>query len=220
MWMVVTAAGDGSRLRSETGGRPKQLLEVEGKTLLARLLALGRALDLLPMVVTRPAHAACFAAAGVEVLVEEEETAEELETLQRAGRKIAEDFVWIGGDTLFTDLDPLHALLAAHLAERPYASFFYCRSERFKAKLRPAWPVPRVTLTRDPGFPFSLPNFGIQSAASFRDLAVVPRGEYVQRALDRGERVCFREYAAPVFEIDTPADLATARRYFSRCLTC
>ena len=76
-------------------------------------------------------------------------------------------------------------------------------------------PVPRVTLTREGDFPFSLPNFGIQSAACFADLDVDPRGEYLQRALDRGERLEFREYTAPVFEIDTPADLVVARRYFS-----
>ncbi len=81
--------------------------------------------------------------------------------------------------------------------------------------MRPSSPVPRVTLTRQGDFPFSLPNVGIQCAASFADLEIGPRGEFVQRALDRGERIHFREYRAPVFEIDTPADLAAARRHFA-----
>lgn len=38
MWAVVPAAGQGSRLRSVTGGKPKCLVEVEGRSLLLRLL--------------------------------------------------------------------------------------------------------------------------------------------------------------------------------------
>lgn len=38
MWAVVPAAGQGSRLRSVTGGRPKCLIDVEGKSVLFRLL--------------------------------------------------------------------------------------------------------------------------------------------------------------------------------------
>jgi hypothetical protein len=34
--------------------------------------------------------------------------------------------------------------------------------------------------------------------------------------IEAGEPVLFREYAAPVFEIDTPEDLAEARRFFRR----
>jgi choline kinase len=214
MRMVVLAAGYGRRLRSETAGGPKQLVEVGGRTLLERLLALGRSLELVPLVVTRRSQAHRFQALGVEVLVVEA-TPHMLATLCLARLRVAEDFLWVGGDTLLTDGEPLRELLASHLAERPYASFLVRRSDRHLAKMRPASPVPRVTLTRQGDFPFSLPNVGIQCAASFSDLEIEPRGEYVQRALDRGERVVFREYRAPVFEIDTPEDLAAARRYFS-----
>jgi choline kinase len=214
MRMVVLAAGNGCRLRSETAGGPKQLVDVGGRTMLERLLALGRLLGLAPLVVTRQAQEAALAAAGLDMLIVEE-TPYMLATLRLARRRVEGDFLWMGGDTLLTDPEPVRELLASHLAERPYGSFLYRRSDRHLAKLRPGEPVPRVTLTREGDFPFSLPNFGIQGAASFADLDVDPRGEYVQRALDRGERIEFREYTAPVFEIDTPADLAAARRYFS-----
>lgn len=212
--MVVLAAGNGSRLRSETAGGPKQLLEVGGRTLIDRLLELGRRLDLEPLLVTRQAQAAAFREAGGEVLVVEE-TPDMLATLRLARRRVAEDFLWLGGDTLLADPEPVRRLLASHFAVRPYASFLYRRSARHRAKLRPSSPVPRVTLTREGDYPYSLPNFGIQCAASFADLELDPRGEFVQRALDRGERILFREYAAPVFEIDTAEELAAARRYFA-----
>jgi MobA-like NTP transferase domain len=214
MRMVVLAAGKGWRLRSETAGGPKQLVDVGGQTVLGRLLALGRLLGLVPLVVTRQAQAPALEAAGVDLLVVEE-TPDMLATLSLARTQVAEDFLWMGGDTLLTDPEPVRELLASHLTERPYASFLFRRSDRHLAKMRPAAPVPRVTLTREGDFPFSLPNFGIQSAASFADLDLDPRGEFVQRALDRGERIAWREYTAPVFEIDTPADLAAARQYYS-----
>jgi len=214
MRMVVLAAGKGWRLRSETAGGPKQLVDVGGQTVLDRLLAFGRLLGLTPLVVTRQALAAVLEVAGIDTLVVEE-TPDMLATLSLARCRVAEDFLWVGGDTLLTDPEPVRELLASHLAERPYGSFLYRRSDRHLAKLRPAAPVPQVTLTREGDYPFSLPNIGIQSAASFADLEVDPRGDYLQRALDRGERIAFREYTAPVFEIDTPADLAAARSYYS-----
>jgi NDP-sugar pyrophosphorylase family protein len=218
MWMVVLAAGAGSRLSQETGGRPKQLLEIAGRTLFDRLLDLGRRLDLAPLVITRPAFAACFQEAAPVAVLTTEETPDMLATLQLARQRVGADFLWLGGDTLLTDLAPLRTVLARHLAERPYASFLYRRSDRHLAKLALA-PRPRALLTRAGSFPYSMPNFGIQSAASLADLAIEPRGDYVQRALDRGEPILFHEYAAPVFEIDTPEDLAAARRYL-RCSTC
>jgi NDP-sugar pyrophosphorylase family protein len=219
MRMVVLAAGRGSRLHAETGGSPKQLLDVAGSTILDRLLGLGSTLGLAPLVVTRADHAARFAAPGLEVLTVHE-TPDMLATLHGARLRVEEDFVWIGGDTLLTDAEPIRELLAAHLAEGAYASFLYRRSDRHLAKLALSTPVPTFLLTRTVAFPYSMPNFGIQCAASLLELAIEPRGEYVQRLLDRGERVRFREYTAPVFEIDTPAELAAARRHYSRCSTC
>jgi len=212
--MVILAAGYGSRLRTETAGAPKQFVSVGGRTVLDRQLALGRHLGLVPLAVTRQANAAAFEQAGTEVLVAAE-TPDMLATLYLASARVDEDFLWMGGDTLLADPEPVRELLASHLADRPYGSFLYRRSDRHLAKMRPSSPVPRVTLTREGSFPYSLPNLGIQCATSFADLAVDPRGEFVQRALDRGERVRFREYTAPVFEIDTPEDLAVARRYFA-----
>jgi choline kinase len=220
MWMVVLAAGNGSRLRGVTGGGPKQLLDVGGRTLLDRLLALGRELDLSPLVVTRQAHARSFeaaiAAAGAagEVLAVAE-TPDMLATLYQLHGRVEEDFVFMGGDILLLDPQPIRELLRRHLAERPYGSYLYRRSTRHTMKMRPGSPVPRLSLTHEGGFPYSLPSFGVQCAAALADLAVVPRGEYLQRALDRGERLRFQEYTAPVFEIDTPEDLAAARRYFA-----
>lgn len=219
MRMVVLAAGNGSRLRGETGGGPKQLVDVGGRTILDRLLELGRELELAPLIVTRADHAPRFQAEGLEVLTVPE-TPDMLATLYGARVRIEDDFVWIGGDTLLTDAESIGSLLAAHLAEGACASFLYRRSERHLAKLALSSPVPTCKLTRDEAFPYSLPNFGIQSAACFADLAIEPRGEYVQRLLDRGERVRFREYTAPVFEIDTLEDLAAARRHYSPCSTC
>jgi len=137
MRMVVLAAGKGWRLRSETAGGPKQLVEVGGQTVLGRLLALGRLLGLVPLVVTRQAQAAALEPAGVDLLVVEE-TPDMLATLSLARTEVAEDFLWMGGDTLLTDPEPVRELLASHLAERPYGSFLYRRSDRHLAKMRPA----------------------------------------------------------------------------------
>jgi choline kinase len=219
MKMLVLAAGRGSRLQGETGGLPKQLLTVGERTIFDRLLDLAAFLRLAPVVVTLPAHESAFRRlAGTEVLTVEE-TPHMLATLHRARREVGEDFVWVGGDTVFTDLAPLGALAAGHLAERRYGSFLLRRSDRHLAKMLPRSPVPRVTLTRRGEFPFSLPNFGIQRGDSLDDLGVEPREEFVQRALDRGERIAFQEYEAPLFEIDTPEELAAARRFFSPCST-
>ncbi len=216
MCLLILAAGHGVRLRAETAGLlPKQLLAVGGQTLLGRLLALAGCLRLRPMVVTLPAYRQQLAACGAELLLLDAETPDMLSTLYAMRGRVGGDLAWVGGDTLLSDPGPVAALLADHLAGRPYASFLYRRSDRHLAKLALA-PRPRLTLTRQERFPYSLPNFGIHSAACWDDLALLPRGDYVQRALDRGERVLLREYTAPVFEIDTPADLAAARRHHAR----
>jgi NDP-sugar pyrophosphorylase family protein len=214
MRMVVLASGRGSRLAAVTGGRPKLLVEVGGRTLLDRLIELGDEIGATPLVVTRPELAADLLDAGVEVLLEDA-PAGLLQTLWRARDWVPGPFCWVTGDLLFSDPAPLRKLVADHVATGSYASFLYCRTERFKLKLVPGGPaalVPRVEVTRAPGFAFSVPNFLVHSAAAFDDLAEEPRDDYLQRAIDRGERVLCREYTGEVFEIDTPEDLTAARR--------
>jgi choline kinase len=221
MQMVILAAGEGSRLRAECGGHPKQLLDVGGRTILARLLDLGRYLGAAALVVARPAHAAAFAAAGAEVLIEPEPR-DLLASLWFArGRVTGDRFIWMAGDLLFADPAPLAELVSAQRASGAYGALAFCRGDRFKAKLAPG-PPPRVTVTREGTHTHSLPAFAVQSSAAFADLAVAPRDGFLSRALARGERVELREYRPPVFEIDTPADLAAARRYFAAasCSTC
>jgi NDP-sugar pyrophosphorylase family protein len=217
MKMLILAAGSGSRLRNETGGLPKQLLALGGSTILDRLLELARQLRLAPLVVTGADQEPVFRRLAQADVMAVGATRLMLETLHHARHRVEGDFLWVGGDTVFSDLAPLGALLASHLAERRYGSFLLRRSSRHLAKMRPGSPVPRVTLTREGEFPYSLPNFGIQRGGSLDDLALAPPGEYVQRALDRGEAIAFAEYEPPLFEIDTPDDLAAARRFFAEC---
>ncbi len=217
MRMVVLAAGRGSRLAAATGGRSKLLLEVAGRTLLDRLIELAAAIGARPLVVARPEHAAGLLAAGVEVLPEAAPTGL-LQTLYQARGRVQGDFCWVTGDLLFCDPAPLRELVAEHLATAPYASFLACRSDRFKLKLAPAAPPasrPTLEVTRRPGYSWSVPNFLVHSPAAFADLAEEPRIDYLQRAVARGERVLWREYTGAVFEIDTPEDLAAARRHLS-----
>src|SRR5260370_32992648 len=159
--MVVLAEGKGGRLRSETAGGPKQLVDIGGQTVLDRLLALGRLLGLVPLVVTRQAQVAALQPAGVDLLVVEE-TPDMLATLSLARCRVAEDFLWMGGDTLLTDPEPVRELLASHLAERPYGSFLYRRPERHRAKMRPAAPVSSVALSPGGDLSFCHPDFGVQ----------------------------------------------------------
>ncbi|HYH47133.1 MAG TPA: hypothetical protein VEG34_15740, partial [Thermoanaerobaculia bacterium] len=77
---------------------------------------------------------------------------------------------------------------------------------------------PTVEVTRRPGYTWSVPNFLVHSPAAFADLAEEPRIEYLQRAVERGAPVLWREYTGGVFEIDTPEDLAAARRHMSELL--
>lgn len=208
--MVVLAAGRGSRLARSTGGGSKLLLEVGGRTLLDRLLEAADRMGAEPLVVTRPEHAAGLLRTGVEVLIEPAPQGV-LGTLIYAGTHVPGPFCWVTGDLLFSDPAPLVDLVRDHLAAGAYASFFWRRSDRFKLKLLPG-PRPAVTVTRAPVSSRSIPNFLVHAPAAFGDLAEEPSDGYLQRAIERGERILCREYPAAVFEIDTPRDLATARR--------
>ena len=208
MRMVILAAGWGSRLAAESGGGPKQLLDVSGRTLLERQLELAALAGCEPLVVTRPRFAEDFRRTGVEVLVEEEPSGI-LGTLYHSRQRVEGPFCWIGGDTLFADPAPVADLIVEHRETGGEASFFFCRTSRFKAKLLPGDP-PALFLTRDAGYSVSVPNFILHTSRVFSYLVPEPAdGRYVLR-----EPIRYREYTAPVFEIDTPGDLAAARRFF------
>lgn len=212
MRLAVLAAGRGSRLREESRGLPKQLLTIGGRTLLDRTVELARSLGAEPLVVCRPEGAEAFRRAGVEVVVEEA-PAGLLGTLYYAREHLREDFCWITGDMLFTDLVPLKGLVELHREQGASHSFFYCRTDRFKLKVRLGLQV-EVVLTREPGYSLSVPYFYVCSPRIFPYMAPDPLGNYLQRMIAAGEPVLCREYAAPVFEIDTPEDLAEARRFY------
>ena len=214
MHLLLLAAGQGTRLRPLTGPRPKLFLEVGGRTLFERHLEIAALLNLSPLVVTCPEYEADFRRAGVETLVEASPY-HPLGTLYYARQVIRETFCWTGGDMLFTDPGPLRELLSEHLAGGYAVSSLYCRTDRFKAKLR-LLPEPEVVVTREAGYPLSIPNFLVQEPRVFSYMMPEPHGEFLQRMIEAGEPVLFREYTAPVFEIDTPEDLAEARRFFQR----
>jgi NDP-sugar pyrophosphorylase family protein len=217
MKMIILAAGLGTRMREVTGGRPKLFVEAGGMTLLERLVALAARADLEPVVVVRPELAADFRAAGVEVWLEEG-TPDMMVTLSNTRRHVREPFAWVAGDMLICDEAPLMDLVRAFRSGDWEAAFLYARSDRFKAKFV-LHPKPEVLVTRQGTYSFSLVNFGLQVPRLFSfmpgDLGI-PRGNFLQRALDEGTPILFREYPGDAFEIDTPADLETARGYFNR----
>jgi hypothetical protein len=67
---VPACSGRGARLRGESGGRPKQRLEIGGVALFVRALALAGQPRAEPLVLTRRELAGELAAAGAEVLIE------------------------------------------------------------------------------------------------------------------------------------------------------
>ncbi|HYO15450.1 MAG TPA: NTP transferase domain-containing protein [Thermoanaerobaculia bacterium] len=214
MKLAILAAGLGTRLRSETLGRPKTFLEVGGRSLFSRYLELAALLEAEPLVVTRPEFEEVFRRTGAGVLVEAAPVGM-IETLSYLRGHVSGDFCWIAADMLFTDLAPLKELLAVHRAGGPILSFFYCRTDRFKAKVLLQETRPEIVVTRSPGYALSIPNFVVCSDRIFSYLDREPLEDFAQRAIAAGEPVLVREYTAPVFEIDRPADLDEARRYLS-----
>lgn len=221
MKLVVLAAGLGTRMREQTGGAPKHLLDVAGTTVLGRVVELANFLGLEPLVVTRPEFEQAFRSQGVDVAVVGP-TPDMIITLSLARRHVEGTFAWIGGDMLFADPVPLQELLEGHFSSGSFCSFLYCRTDRFKAKLH-FRPEPEVLVTRQGEHAFSIPNFLVQSHESFayieEHVMGDPRGNFLQRAMDEGKPVFFQEYHGRVFEIDTPADLEEARRYFGQCVS-
>jgi NDP-sugar pyrophosphorylase family protein len=215
MKMVILAAGLGTRLGSASGGRPKVLVDLGGETILGRLLSLASDLRLEPLVVTRPEHVAWFQEVPAEVLVEERPVGI-LTTLYQTRNAVGDEpFVWIGGDMVFSEHGPLREMIEGHDPE-DFASFAYCRTGQFKAKVR-FEPELTLKITREGQWDLSLPNFGVQSPRIFSYMEANPEADFFVPALAAGETICLREYPYPVFEIDTPPDLAAARSYFERC---
>jgi choline kinase len=212
MRLVILAAGRGLRLREESGGRAKILLDVAGRTILDRAVGLAAHLGLDPLVVTRREHATEIGRMA-EVLVEDE-PADFLETLYFARGALRETFCWMGGDLIFADWEPHRELLAAHLREGYSSSFFHCRTDRFKAKLHFGASL-KVRVTREGAHLWSIPAFLVQSTSLLADMGNPPLYGFLQRAIDRGDPIQTLPYEAPIFEIDTPADLAAARRFFA-----
>jgi NDP-sugar pyrophosphorylase family protein len=212
MKMAILAAGLGTRMRAVSNGRPKIFLEVGGRSLLDRLLGIAALVGAEPLVVTRPEFADELRSQGLAVLVEESPE-EMLGTLYHARSALQETFCWVAGDMLFSDPVPLRELVAAHREQGVVTSFFYCRTSRFKAKLR-LDPGPRVVATREPGYALSIPNFLVSEPKIFTYMASDPHGNFLQRSIDAGDPVLFREYPGRAFELDTPEDLEEARRFF------
>lgn len=217
MRMVILAAGLGTRVREVSGGRPKAFLQVgrEGETILGRLLEFAAEVGLDPLIITRPELASHFEPYA-ELLLEAEPVGM-LTTLYEARHVVREPFVWVASDMVFSDHGLLERLVAEYDPET-FASFYFARTERFKAKIRFE---PRLTVIpdREGTWGCSIPNFMVQSPRVFEYLAEgaesTPETNFFQRALDAGEPVTYREYPAPVFEIDTPTDLAEARTFLA-----
>ena len=215
MKMVILAAGLGSRMRETMGGRSKLFADLGGETILDRLLAMGRELRLDPMIVIRPEYTADFSDVPAEVLVEEQPVGL-MTTLYQTRDLVHEPFVWVCGDMVFSDIGPLRELVAAHRPE-DFASFLFCRTDRFKAKVR-FEPRFEFDVTRKGEWSLSLPTFVVQSPRLFPFMAGDPEAVYpLLPALAAGETVAFRECLPKVFEIDTPFDLAEARAHLDRC---
>lgn len=215
MKMVILAAGLGTRLATASNGRPKLLMDLGGETILDRLLSLTSDLRLDPVVVTRPEYVAWFQGVAAEVLVEERPVGF-LTTLYQTRKVIGDEpFVWIGGDMVFSEHELLREIIAGHDPD-DFASYAYCRTDRFKAKVR-LEPELMLRITRQGQWDHSLPNFGVHSPRIFSYLQPNPETDFLQAALAAGETFALREYPHPVFEIDTPLDLASARSYFERC---
>lgn len=215
MKMIIPAAGLGSRLGAASGGRPKVLVDLGGETILDRLLLLASGLGLDPLVVTRPEHVAWFQEVRAEVLVEERPVGI-LTTLYQTREAVGDEpFVWVGGDMVFSEHGPLNEIVAGHDPD-DFASYAYCRTDRFKAKLR-FEPELTLKITRQGEWALSLPNFGVQSPRIFSYMKTNPEADFFVPAMAAGETIALREYPYPVFEIDTPPDLAAARAYFERC---
>lgn len=215
MKMVILAAGLGTRLGSASGGRPKVLVDLGDETILDRLFSLASDLRLDPLLVTRPEHVAWFQEVTAEVIVEERPVGF-LTTLYQTRSAVGDEpFVWVGGDMVFSEHAPLREIIEGHDPD-DFASFAYCRTDHFKPKLR-FEPELTLKITREGQWDLSLPNFGVQSPRLFSYMEPDPEADFFAPALAAGETIFLREYPYPVFEIDTPPDLAAARSYFERC---
>lgn len=214
MKMIILAAGLGTRMREVCGDRPKVLADLGGETILDRLLSIADDFRLDPMIVTRPEHAADFRSVPAEVFVEEH-PAGMLTTLYQVRDLVHEPFVWAAGDMVFCDHEPLRQLVEQHDPDS-FASFLYCESDRFKAKVV-FEPEVRVVPTRGGVWTHSIPNFVVQSPRLFSYMEPDPETNFMIPAFAAGERCRFLHYTRKVFEIDYPHELAEARLHLPEC---
>lgn len=212
MELAILCAGKGRRLSEVTQGKPKQMLKVGGKRIYDWHLELSDYLGLEPIVITTPKYEPYFREKHTKII-----TTTKLKgvipTLYNARENLSENFCWIAGDMLFTDFGPLGNLLKEHLKEGNFASFFYAKNPKFKAKFVPSNP-PEIVVGRDKTFQYSIPNFLVHSQRVFEYMEKEIMDNFLQRGIDAGEKVLFREYKAPVFEIDTSQNLNEARRHY------
>lgn len=217
MKMIILAAGQGTRMREVCGDRPKVLADLGGETILDRLLSVAKEIRLDPMIVARPEHAADFRNVPAEVFVEEHPVGM-LTTLYQVRDLVHETFVWAAGDMVFCDHEPLRQLVEQHDPDS-FASFLYCRGDRFKAKVQ-FEPELRVVPTRQGVWSYSIANFVVQNPRLFSYMQPDDtEADFMIPAFAASETYQFLEYTHKAFEIDTPSDLADARLHLSRCRT-
>jgi len=165
MKLAILCAGKGARLNGLTQGKPKQMLEIGGKRIYDHHLELSEYLGVEPVIITRPEYEQCFKRG--ETRIETTTTIDGvIPTLYRFRDIFSENFCWIAGDMLFTELSPLKDLLNEHLERGNFTSFFYAKNPKFKAKFVPS-NNPRIVVGREVDFKYAIPNFLVHSNRVF-----------------------------------------------------
>lgn len=92
-------------------------------------LELSEYLGVEPVIITRPEYEQCFKRG--ETRIETTTTIDGvIPTLYRFRDIFSENFCWIAGDMLFTELSPLKDLLNEHLERGNFTSFFLCKESK------------------------------------------------------------------------------------------
>jgi NDP-sugar pyrophosphorylase family protein len=211
MKLYIIAASHGVSLQPIIGDAPKQLIKIGKSTLLDRYLEIAKFLELEPVIITKPKFHNYFKDKA-RVMMDHDSTSA-MDSIYFLRNFEDEDFCWIGGDMLFSRIEPLKEMLDIHREENNLATIPYARSERFIVKYLPGEGSPTI-LNRDPGYKFSIPTFYIHSHRIFPYIKDLPHEDFVNRAIAKNEKVQFIEYRDPVFEIDNIQDLNEAKKYF------